>query len=458
MIARIQFTLAFTALVAAPGMAAVWHLEADGSGDAPTIQAAVDLAAAGDTIELACGTYYEHDIAVQSAITLQSVADDPACATIDAQQFGRVLSCAGLQGEIVCRGITFRNGYLSDAAESGGAISCRGGALRLEDCDFIDNYSLNAGGGLYCYQCQITVAHCRFIGNEGENGGGGAIRATQVTGRIQDCWFEGNRGIDGAGLFISHSSPVIAWCVFLNNDGWFFGGGMFCQDYSEPVLEHCTFVGNEAYLGSGIMTAYHTEATMSNSIVAFNLDGAGIHCDGASAAPSYLNLSCSDVSGNEGGGYSGLIEDQTGLNGNIEDDPLFCDVADGNLTLDANSPCLADNNSCAQLMGALGQGCSVVEVAALPSAATSLAVFPNPFNPRTTLNFTLPAAGHATLTIYDARGSEVVRLVDESLPSGAHGVDWTGVDAVGRALPSGTYFCRLTTSSSVATRKVQLVK
>ena len=83
---------------------------------------------------------------------------------------------------------------------------------------------------------------------------------------------------------------------------------------------------------------------------------------------------------------------------------------------------------------------------------------PNPFNPRTTMSFALSAAGRVEIAIYDTKGRKVVQLVDASLAAGAHTVDWTGVDTTGRAMPSGTYFCRLTTSSGVETRKLQLVE
>jgi hypothetical protein len=84
--------------------------------------------------------------------------------------------------------------------------------------------------------------------------------------------------------------------------------------------------------------------------------------------------------------------------------------------------------------------------------------FPNPFNPRTTVSFTLSVSGHVAVAIYDARGMEVARLVDESLPAGAHTVDWDGRDAYGAAMPSGTYFCRLASPWGVETRKLQLIR
>ncbi|MBK8167043.1 MAG: T9SS type A sorting domain-containing protein [bacterium] len=84
--------------------------------------------------------------------------------------------------------------------------------------------------------------------------------------------------------------------------------------------------------------------------------------------------------------------------------------------------------------------------------------YPNPFNPRTTVSFTLPAAGHALVTIHDAKGRLVARLVDQPLPAGAHTADWDGQDAFGVPMPSGTYFCRLTTPWGVETRKMSMLR
>ena len=447
--------LVVAAVAAAPAGAVVWHVAPDGSGDAPTVRAAAYLAAAGDTVELACGTYYEHDITLPVAITLCSVDGDPGCATIDAQHLGRVLVCADLGSEVVCRGITFANGNVTGDYANGGAIHCYGGTLRLEDCHFVGNHARASGGALNGQQCQITLADCRFVGNQGE-GGGGAIRFTEVEGAIRRCWFEGNSGIDGAGLFLSASSPAIEWCVFLNNDGRFFGGAMFCQVDASPSIDHCTLVGNDAYLGSCIMTAADAIPTMTHCIVAYNVGGPALHCDDGYSSPSYLDLSCSDVFGNPQGSYSGWLEDQTGLNGNLAEDPLFCDQVD--LALSAMSPCLPANNACGQLMGAVGQGCSATPVEPTPAAREPLAVRPNPFNPRTTLSFSLAAAGPVQVAIYDLRGRELIRLLDDTLAAGAHAVVWAGQDEGGAAMPSGTYFCRLTTPAGVEARKLQLVR
>ena len=68
---------------------------------------------------------------------------------------------------------------------------------------------------------------------------------------------------------------------------------------------------------------------------------------------------------------------------------------------------------------------------------------PNPFSSRTTVNYSLPAAGNVRLTVYDARGRVVTRLVDAPEGPGAHAATWDGRDAGGGRAAAGVYFCTL---------------
>jgi hypothetical protein len=83
---------------------------------------------------------------------------------------------------------------------------------------------------------------------------------------------------------------------------------------------------------------------------------------------------------------------------------------------------------------------------------------PNPFNPTTTISFTLPERVHAKLSIYDVKGRLVAILVDEVMSEGFKEVIWDGTDSRGNSVSSGVYFYRLKAGKKVLTRKMVLSK
>mgnify|MGYP003980666617 FL=1 len=79
--------------------------------------------------------------------------------------------------------------------------------------------------------------------------------------------------------------------------------------------------------------------------------------------------------------------------------------------------------------------------------------YPNPFNPTTTIEYSIGLAGPTKLMVYDVLGREMVKLVDEYRPIGSHKVVWNASN-----MPSGIYFYRLETSSFTRTQKMILMK
>ena len=77
----------------------------------------------------------------------------------------------------------------------------------------------------------------------------------------------------------------------------------------------------------------------------------------------------------------------------------------------------------------------------------------NPFNPSTTIEFTLPQGGYVTLRVYNVLGEEVAALVAGEHAAGTFKATW---DASG--LPSGVYFYRLTAGEYVQTKKGVLMR
>ena len=83
---------------------------------------------------------------------------------------------------------------------------------------------------------------------------------------------------------------------------------------------------------------------------------------------------------------------------------------------------------------------------------------PNPFNPETTIQFTLPDEHQARLTIHNISGQQVTTLLDEQMPKGNHSAVWNGKDATGKDVASGVYFYQLTAGDFTATRKMLLIR
>jgi len=96
--------------------------------------------------------------------------------------------------------------------------------------------------------------------------------------------------------------------------------------------------------------------------------------------------------------------------------------------------------------------------AAVPARLSLEQNVPNPFNPATTIAYSVPAPQHVCLEIYNAAGQRVCVLVDGLSASGRTEVVWDGRDERGRAVASGTYFCRMSAEDGTRVRRLVLLK
>ncbi len=90
--------------------------------------------------------------------------------------------------------------------------------------------------------------------------------------------------------------------------------------------------------------------------------------------------------------------------------------------------------------------------------ARLLAARPNPFNPVTTIGYSLRNEGPTEMAVFNVAGRRVRTLVDGFVPAGDHEVTWDGRDDRGARVPSGVYFYRLRAGDAVETRRMVLVK
>jgi hypothetical protein len=92
------------------------------------------------------------------------------------------------------------------------------------------------------------------------------------------------------------------------------------------------------------------------------------------------------------------------------------------------------------------------------SYVLSVSNYPNPFNPRTTVSYTVPSRGPVTISIYDANGARVATLFKGERAAGAYSVQWDGRTDNAAVAASGVYFARIEHSSGTRTKKMVLLK
>jgi len=407
--------LVIALLGATPALAVTYVIDPEGTGDFPTIQAAVDAAINGDVIELTDGTFAgdgNRDVDyLGKAIIIRSQSGQPEQSTIfcdgsETDPHRAFNFVSGEQATSVLSGVTVTGGWVdspergagvrcdnssSPRIESciftgnrGNAISCDGSqSLEISDCRFHQNES-RLGGGIYCRSSTMFVDGCDFTENQAEQSGAG-IYGFFATAEVSDCTFRQNSGNYGAAVGFNEFCQVsIADCLFVDNTSiacsavaLFLsctglierctftgnvatsGSTLFSEKISNTTLRNCTFWNNSS--PGGTILAGHQEVWLENCIIADDAVGAAVF-----SYYDYTELSCCDIHGNAGGDWVGHIADQYGVNGNICLDPLFCDPGNGDFTLDETSPCapFSPPNTACDLIGAEGVGCGATAVEA----------------------------------------------------------------------------------------------
>ena len=89
----------------------------------------------------------------------------------------------------------------------------------------------------------------------------------------------------------------------------------------------------------------------------------------------------------------------------------------------------------------------------VPGTAALMSVYPNPFNPMTTISFELTKAGNVSLKVYDISGRKVAQLMNEFCPSGSHEISFDASN-----LASGVYLAKIQTGDFKHAQKLLLMK
>ena len=354
---------------------------------APTIQAGIDSAAAGDTVLVAPGTYtgtgnYNINFRGKNIVVRSSAG--AAATVVDVQashQTPRRGFFIGTQeGPLaVLEGFTIINGYMDliTVAPGGGTPAGAGARAGAGGGTTAGTGRLPglahdlSGGGIKCQDSQPTLRNLIIRNCGSAYTGGGLDIELLAEPNVSNCIIEGcYAGFEGGGVTIETiSNPTLTNCVITGNRAA-RGGGVGCN--AGGTLRDCVIAGNTvadptgtqgALYGGGIAVLYPGALLLERTIVAGNCapDGAGeVFADNLAR----VDFACSVLDpANIATFGTGVVNAPRGSN--VFERPLFCyplacasaPIAGGDYHVQAGSPGLAATSPCGLLIGGLGLGC-----------------------------------------------------------------------------------------------------
>lgn len=381
---------------ARPAGADTITVDAAGGGDYVTIQAALDAAIDGDTIEVVAGTYTGdgnwdlefgtknvHLVGLSgSTYTTISAQTESGHRLMRFYSGGQDTTCL-IEGFTIIGGKTYQAGTPGAGIYIDGSMGTppspkfkgcmiagniayggNGGGVYInnncnpvfQDCIFNANSCLSSGAGVYVSGSSTPIfRECEFANNQCSTGFGGAI-AFNYSGLaiVRDSIMWSNTsGDQGGAVGCFRSNPTIYNVAIYHNTATTTGGAVYSKD-ADPDFAGCTFVQNRALAGGSI---YHSTwagslPTFTDCIMSFSEAAGGrgstYLCDESGDA---MLIYCNSYGNPDGDTPCGTVMLS------IEEDPLFCNVWGGDYTLASNSPCLPAGNAWGRHMGSEDEGC-----------------------------------------------------------------------------------------------------
>ncbi len=373
------------------------------------------------------------------------------------------------------------------------------------------NFPDQHGGGLMLDNSDIIVENCLFSNNEAtaeDNGMGGAIYGINTTSETQilNCKFVNNHsyGEGGAIKLTGDNGVYIDRCTFIDNTVLYGGGAICLYGCYDTQIRRSLFIGNITTYSSGgsvLIEGYSARIKFVNCTMINNAASGG---DGGAVELAFSDASFTNsIIYNNHGAYSDNIyldlgyaevnycntpfpEGAEGSN-NINVDAEFVDEVNNNFYLSATSPCINSGTDSLTIQDAFQEIITVVDMDSsefygiapdmgcfeyspllginnlideLPNESKLYRNYPNPFNPTTTIKYSLTnklvdhnAALNITLKIFDITGREITTLIKQEQPPGNYTVEFDAEN-----LPSGIYFYQLKTGDFLQTKKMMLLR
>ncbi len=459
--------------------------------DQPTIQAGIYASTNLDTVLVQPGTYVENinyngkDITVASLFLTTQDTSYISQTVIDGNQSGSVVTFESDEDStaVLC-GFTITNGYAlypgpQDAGGSG--IHIFNSSPTIQN-NIIENnicYWYINGCGIGIQNSSAQIMNNIIKDNDGAYYGGGIyvyqsenvlIENNEINGHLTQS---GNGVAYGAGICINQSNDIlIRFNLICNNEVDLGYGSGICLRNGSAELINNTISENSVYgYGTGIYLSDNSFVDIKNTILWGNnpLDFAEIYFD-SYGNPNLITISYSDIQGGEAGIETNNNGSVIWQEGNIDENPLFLDVANGDFHLTVDSPCIdaGDPNSPFDPDGTIADmgafyydQINGIENYELQTANFKLTNYPNPFNPTTTISFSVTQnSDFVNLEIFNVKGQKVKSFqINQLSNSQVNHIVWNGDDENGKPVSSGVYLYKLNINGKTeVVRKCLLLK
>jgi len=287
--------------------------------DFSTIQAALDIATAGDEIVVRDGVYTgdgNKNLSFKGKAIILRSENGPTGCIIDCQYEGRAFVLnSGETADSVISGFTIMHGnesvgagiicYNSSSptisnctitgcmAVEGAGIHC--GSLSspvIIGCTLSENASLLYGGAVFLSNSSPTISGCEIVENSSNYGGGIFCDASPLS-IIEDSHITGNTSTTaGGGIYSSNSLLTLSKCVLSRNAAVYEGGGL-CSSSASLEMTGCDISENWAVNCGGGMYIIDSSASVTNCIIKDNVVnsyGGGICCRNSSPIITHCSI------------------------------------------------------------------------------------------------------------------------------------------------------------------------
>ncbi|NQT65267.1 MAG: T9SS type A sorting domain-containing protein, partial [FCB group bacterium] len=320
------------------------------------------------------------------------------------------------------------------------------------------------------------LEYCIFEYSKSFEEKGGVIHVYNVSDlEITNCIFRNNVADFGSAIsFEYHSAPRIFGNLFENNHAFISGSPINCS-YSYPMITNNTIVSNfvlneETFHETAAIHTFISKPQITNNIIFDNETNFYDPHQLMNCKAFYTTYNCLEF------GHDGI--------GNIDQNPMFTGTGMHPFALETNSPCIDSGTIFLPFgfefpefdlignsrvyndsidMGTYEWNGVGVENYELPITNFELSNFPNPFNPTTTISFSLSTESteDIEITIYNLKGQRV-KNIPVALSDAQHRIEgsviWNGTNESGQSVSSGIYFYKLRAGDFQQVKKMILMK